>query len=160
VWAGEGRIQGGKSAPHNRAGIQGVGRHRCRPIFGWTTGSLCAEDREREKGDCNAGCDNEESIRYVAHGIPRRQKEDMTTIPLSSQPHQLRAPPAWPPVPSKRAQPLSDCAPLHQECPAGWDGHGRSRETREPFRELPHWLCSAPPPALGAISFRTVAALH
>jgi hypothetical protein len=37
--------------------------------------SLYAENREREKSDCNAGCDNEESITDVPHGIPRRPKE-------------------------------------------------------------------------------------
>jgi hypothetical protein len=100
-------------APQPRGNTRGWGARatRCCPIFGWRTGSLYAEDREREKGNCNACCDNEESIRDVAHVIPRRQKEDVTRIPLSSQPDQLRAPPAWPPVSSKRAQPLSDCAP-------------------------------------------------
>jgi hypothetical protein len=48
---------------------------------GWRAGLLYAEDREREEGDCNAGCDDKESIRDVAHGIPRRPKRSILVPP-------------------------------------------------------------------------------
>ena len=49
----------GALAEHSGSTVAGGRRSR--------TGLVYAENREREKGDCNAGCDNEEGLSDVAH---------------------------------------------------------------------------------------------